>query len=85
MEQMEKQIMLGEMTHAQEQANALYRIREGLATKVRVLVSEKACPVCKQYEGVYPLDDVPEIPFPGCSCPGGCHAVYEPVLDRYGP
>jgi hypothetical protein len=77
--------MIGKMTHAQEQAVALDRIRNGLATKVRILVPDKACPVCKHYEGVYNLDDVPAIPYPGCSCPGGCRAVYEPVLDRFGP
>ena len=77
--------MIGEMTRAQEQANALYRIRKGVATRVRILVPEMACPECRQYEGVYELDDVPIIPFPGCSCPGGCRVVYEPFLDRYGP
>ena len=73
------------ITYAEEQAIALDNIRKGLATKVRILVPDHACPVCQHYAGVYELDDVPIIPFPGCSCPEGCHAVYEPVLDTFGP
>ena len=36
-------------------------------------------------EGAYEFDEVPELPLEGCSRIGGCNAVYEPVLDRYGP
>lgn len=68
-----------------EQKVALERIRNGLATKVRILVSADSCPVCSLYDGAYEFDDVPELPLEGCSRPGGCNAVYEPVLDRYGP
>lgn len=68
-----------------EQKAALERIRKGLATRVRILVAPDACPVCRAHEGAYELDDVPELPLEGCSRPGGCNAVYAPVLDLYGP
>lgn len=68
-----------------EQKAALERIRNGLATKVRILVAPDACPVCLAHERAYSLDDVPELPLEGCSCIGGCTATYAPVLDRFGP
>ena len=68
-----------------EQKAALERIRSGLATRVRILVTSNACPVCRAYEGAYELDDVPELPLEGCSQVGRCNAVYAPVLDLYGP
>ena len=73
------------MTTKEEHDTALEKIRNGLATKVRILVPDDACPVCKHFEGAYPLDDVPELPLEGCSCVEGCRAFYAPVLDRFGP
>lgn len=64
---------------------ALQRIRDGLATRVRILVSHESCPVCRSLEGAYEFDDVPALPPEGCSNPGGCRAYYAPVLDRFGP
>ena len=69
----------------EEQRAALERIRNGLATRVRILVASDACPVCRAHEGAYNFEDVPELPLEGCSRPDGCHAVYAPVLDLYGP
>lgn len=68
-----------------EQQEALERIRNGLATKVRILVAPDCCPVCKVFEGAYEFDEVPESPLEGCSRVGGCNAVYAPVLDLFGP
>lgn len=68
-----------------EQEAALERIRNGLATRVRILVAPDACPVCRAHEGAYELDDVPKLPLEGCSRVGGCNAVYAPILDLYGP
>jgi hypothetical protein len=74
------------VTTKEEHVGALQRIREGLATKVRILVPADACPVCRHYEGAYAFDEeIPEIPFEGCSCMSGCRAYYAPVLDRRGP
>lgn len=70
---------------AKEQKAALAKIKAGLATKVRILAADHACPVCKAYEGAYEFDDVPELPHEGCSHPDGCRCVYAPVLDRFGP
>jgi hypothetical protein len=70
---------------AAEHRATLERIRQGLATKVRILVSHNSCPVCRSFEGAYEFDEVPELPLEGCSNPTGCHAYYAPVLDRFGP
>jgi hypothetical protein len=68
-----------------ESKAALEKIKNGLATKVRILVNHDSCPVCQAIEGAYEFDQVPEIPPEGCSRIGGCNAFYAPVLDRYGP
>lgn len=69
-----------------EQKEALRKIIEGgVATKVRILVDDEACPVCRAVEGAYDFDEVPEIPIEGCSNPNGCNAFYAPVLDLRGP
>ncbi|MCB0033071.1 MAG: hypothetical protein KDE51_03540 [Anaerolineales bacterium] len=73
------------MLTEKEHKAALKKIREGLATKVRILAPADACPVCTAIEGVYDFDDVPELPPEGCSCIGGSRATYAPVLDQYGP
>jgi hypothetical protein len=70
--------------HAEQQA-ALENIRAGLATKVRILANRDSCPYCTALEGVYALDDVPELPLEGCSHINGCRCHYAPVLDQFGP
>lgn len=69
----------------EEHKAALENIKNGLATKVRILVDDGACPVCKYYDGAYEFDEVPELPLEGCSNPKGCNAYYAPVLDLFGP
>lgn len=72
-------------TKAEHQAS-LKKIRDGgVATKVRILVSQDACPSCRAVAGAYDFDEVPELPIEGCSNPTGCNAFYAPVLDRRGP
>ena len=68
-----------------EQQQALTRIQQGLATKVHILVDRDSCPVCQHFAGVYTFEDVPELPLEGCSRVDGCHAMYAPVLDKFGP
>ncbi|NJN54845.1 MAG: hypothetical protein HC804_08885 [Anaerolineae bacterium] len=68
-----------------ENVAALEKIKNGLATKVRILVPADACPVCRTIEGAYDFDEVPDIPPEGCSCLPRCNAYYAPVLDRFGP
>lgn len=73
------------MTEKDYQA-ALEKIKNGLATKVRIFAPADACPVCTAIEGVYEFDDdIPELPPEGCSCLNGPTAMYAPVLDQYGP
>ncbi len=74
-----------DMKLRQESKEALEKIKNGLATKVRILVPRDACPACQAIEGAYEFEDVPGIPPEGCSCLNGCKAVYAPVLDRFGP
>ena len=73
------------MYTAEEHNKHLENIKEGLATKVRILVSHDACPVCRHFEGAYGFEDAPPLPLEGCSRVGGCNAFYAPVLDRFGP
>ena len=68
-----------------EQEAALENIRNGLATKVRILTHRDCCPYCEAMEGVYSFDDVPALPHDECSHPGGCRCFYAPVLDQFGP
>jgi hypothetical protein len=68
-----------------EQQAALENIRNGLATKVRILTHRDCCPYCNAMEGAYSFDDVPALPHDECSHPGGCRCFYAPVLDQFGP
>ncbi|MCA9938227.1 MAG: hypothetical protein KC418_06270 [Anaerolineales bacterium] len=68
-----------------EHQEALKKIKGGLATKIRILANHDCCPVCRQAQGAYEFDDVPELPVEGCSHPQGCRCTYAPVLDRFGP
>ena len=69
----------------QDYHKALEKIKNGLATKVRIFAPADACPVCTFIEGVYEFDEVPELPPEGCSCLNGPTAMYAPVLDQFGP
>ena len=73
------------MRTKEENLVTLEKIKDGLATKVRILASRDSCPVCKAMEGAYAFDDVPELPLEGCSHPHGCRCHYAPILDQYGP
>jgi hypothetical protein len=68
-----------------EQQQALENIRNGLATKVRILTHRDCCPYCEAMEGTYSFEDVPELPHEECSHPNGCRCFYAPVLDFFGP
>ena len=72
-------------TRRAEQKKALENIKNGLATKVRIMVYHDCCPVCRATEGAYEFDEAPELPLEGCSHPNGCRCFYAPVLDMFGP
>jgi hypothetical protein len=52
---------------------------------IRVIVSNDACPSCMQVEGAYEKDNVPTLPFVGCSHPLGCRCFYQPYLEEIYP
>lgn len=54
-------------------------------TAIRIAVSNDACPVCREAQGVYSKDAVPSLPVPGCSHTNGCHCSYEPILSEIYP
>ena len=68
-----------------EQKKALENIKNGLATRVRIMANRDCCPACRAAEGAYEFDEVPELPHEGCSHGNGCRCSYAPVLDMFGP
>lgn len=69
----------------EQYAAALEKIKNGLATKVRIFAPADACPVCTDLEGVYEFETVPPLPPEGCTCVPEPRAMYAPVLDQFGP
>lgn len=53
--------------------------------KIRIIVPEDACPVCRQVEGEYEKDEVPDLPTLACSRPYGVCGFYEPSLTEVYP
>jgi hypothetical protein len=67
-------------------ARALEQIRHSpRASMVHVMVGDDCCPACRQVEGTYDKDNVPELPVPGCSGEHGCRCQYEPFVIEVGP
>lgn len=67
-------------------AKALERFKENpRVSRVRLIVPHDACPTCRQLEGEYDKDDVPELPLLSCSHPLGCRSFYEPMLTEIYP
>ena len=54
-------------------------------SQIRLIVAGDACPACRQNEGTFLKDAVPELPVEGCSNSMGCRCFYEPVLDVIYP
>lgn len=54
-------------------------------SKIRIIVAHDACPACREHEGEYPKQQVPELPTLGCSHPLGCRCFYEPALTEIFP
>jgi hypothetical protein len=67
-------------------AAALERMRSNeRISRIRLIVPHDACPACRQVEGDYAKDQVPEIPLDKCSHPLGCRSFYEPMLTEVYP
>jgi hypothetical protein len=77
--------MDADVTKRATQKKALENIKNGLATKVRIMANRDCCPTCRAAEGAYEFDEAPELPLEGCSHPDGCRCSYAPVLDMFGP
>ncbi len=69
-----------ELRQALERLQANARV-----SRVRVSVSDDACPVCQALQGAYPKDQAPVLPPDGCSCAKGARVYYEPVLEEVFP
>ncbi len=52
---------------------------------VRISVAADGCSYCADQLRVYPKEQVPRLPHPGCSHPQGCRCFYEPVLEQIFP
>jgi hypothetical protein len=53
--------------------------------EVRLLVAHDCCPACREVEGAYSKDGVPELPVMGCSHALGCRCYYQPALLEIYP
>ena len=64
----------------------LKRFQENTRVKnIRVVVSDDACPACREFERTYDKESVPNLPVNGCSHDLGCRCFYEPTLNSLYP
>lgn len=54
-------------------------------SRIRLIVAHDACPACREQEGEYFKDGVPQLPTPGCSHPLKCRCFYQPTLTEIFP
>ena len=65
-------------------AIALKNFQENVRVRnIRLVVPDKACPVCAAYEGTYEKNEAPALPLEGCS--SECQCFYEPLLLELYP
>lgn len=65
-------------------AVALKKFQENPRVRnIRLVIPDKACPVCAAHEGTYDKNEVPSLPLEGCS--GACQCFYEPMLIELYP
>ena len=50
---------------------------------IRLVIPDKACPVCSSCEGTYAKNKAPSLPLEGCS--QECQCFYEPMLLELYP
>lgn len=73
---------------AEERKRELEQIRKSpRVTGVVIVAPDRVCPVARQIQGTYPKDsdDLPVLPYEGCSNPDGCTCRYEPFVHEVGP
>jgi hypothetical protein len=67
-------------------AVALMRLKANpRVKKIRIAVSQDACPACQQLQKAYDKNEVPDLPVKECSHQNGCRCFYEPILDEIYP
>lgn len=67
-------------------ATALKRFQANSRVRyVRIVVAHDCCPACREVEGAYAKNDVPQLPVEACSHPLGCRCFYQPFLDEIFP
>ena len=68
-----------------ENQKALENLRSNSRVlKIRI-ASPEDCASGTSIQGVYAKDQVPELPYKGCSRKGGCICRYEPILGEIFP
>jgi hypothetical protein len=61
----------------------LDQMRDAGVAKARLSATSSACAICvSDSDIIYPLDEVPALPHPGCQCDGGCQCRLLAVLDE---
>jgi hypothetical protein len=74
------------MPTATEYEQALARLKQNSRVGlIRVSIPYDACPACLSLQGAYTKEATPLLPPAGCSCTGGSHCYYEPVLVEVYP
>jgi hypothetical protein len=53
--------------------------------RVRLIVSDDACPACRAAEGEFAKSEVASLPVAGCSHAQGCRCFYAPALTDIYP
>ncbi len=53
--------------------------------RLRLIVAADACSACREAQGDYAKDSVPDLPISSCSHPHGCRCFYEPYLSEIYP
>lgn len=55
---------------------------DGVIVGVEIITSPDACHLCKALAGrTFVPPDVPQLPLPGCTRPGGCNSAYRPMAS----
>lgn len=69
--------------HANHQIKMGEYRRSGVVKSVKIVGSQRSCPACRKIAGkLYPLDKVPELPYPNCTCELGCRCDAVPVVEE---
>jgi hypothetical protein len=70
--------------HRVSRKNELRRFKElGFVEKVKIVPcgDERDCGQIKRFKKIWRIEEVPELPLPGCDAPY-CRCMYEPIISR---